>query len=355
MNSIARFPTTMTTELARHDDAMTILGQMADSYARLNVFDEADRLIADNTRRAHLQDLDTFSSFLADAGMPQPPAGDDLRTTPSAWQGVTAGLVKAFREWMLQRGDAISSINRRLSTVRKYAKLAAEAGTIDTDTLAKLRLVSGYSGKASKRIDDNRETTRRSGKRTHDDMVALDEEQRHALKAQCDADTPQGRRDAVLICLLMDHGLRVGEVCGLTVDNVDLAAGKLTFYREKVNLTQTIKLSADALVAVRAWFDSGDAPALGPLLRGSRKGGALTAAGMSTTAASSRVSELANRAGLGHLSAHDLRHTWTTAMVRKFPAKRHIIQEAGGWSSDRMLQRYTKPLTVANESINISL
>lgn len=351
--TLARF--TMTNEITRHDDQLLVLGQMADSYAALNVFAEAGRVLSASTKRAHLQDLTVFSSFLADAGMATPPTGEALRADPAAWRGVSAGLVKAFREWMLQHGYAMASINRRLSTVRKYAKLAAEAGTVDTDTLAKIRLVSGFSGKGGKRIDEERETTRVANKRTHEEMVALDEDQRHALKAICDTATPQGRRDAVLICLLMDHGLRVGEVCGLTVADVDLAAGKLHVYRPKVDIDQTLKLSADALVALRAYFDAGDAPAMGPLLRGSRKGGKLTHAGLTTIAATVRVGTLAELAGLGHLSAHDLRHTWATAMVRKFPGKRHLIQEAGGWASDRMLQRYTKPLAVANDTINVSL
>jgi integrase len=38
----------------------------------------------------------------------------------------------------------------------------------------------------------------------------------------------------LLMCLLLDHGLRVGEVVRLQVADVDLKAGELRFYRPKV-------------------------------------------------------------------------------------------------------------------------
>ncbi|MCB0146075.1 MAG: tyrosine-type recombinase/integrase [Caldilinea sp.] len=90
------------------------------------------------------------------------------------------------------------------------------------------------------------------------------------------------------MALLLDHGLRVGELTGLQVTDFDLKAGSVTFYRPKVDKTQTHKLSPDAARALTAWFAT-DAPALGSLLRGSRKGGALTDAGMAERSVSERV------------------------------------------------------------------
>ena len=104
-------------------------------------------------------------------------------------------------------------------------------------------------------------------------LTSLSAAQVNALKRQ--PDTAQGRRDALLLCLLLDHGLRVGEVAALEVTAVNLTEGTLTFYRPKVGKTQTHQLSRDALKAAQAWFTSGDAPAVGPLLRASTRGGAL--------------------------------------------------------------------------------
>jgi len=65
------------------------------------------------------------------------------------------------------------------------------------------------------------------------------------------------------------------------MSDFDLKAGEMRFLRPKVDKVQTHKLSADTLRVLHAWVESGDAPRNGSLLRGSRKGGALTNARMS--------------------------------------------------------------------------
>jgi hypothetical protein len=54
----------------------------------------------------------------------------------------------------------------------------------------------------------------------HSPTVHIAQKQAKKLKSQ--PDTPQGRRDALLMCLLLDHGLRVGEVARLQVSDFDL-------------------------------------------------------------------------------------------------------------------------------------
>ena len=90
----------------------------------------------------------------------------------------------------------------------------------------------------------------------------------------------------------------------------------MTFYREKVDLVQTHKLTRDTLRALVAYLTI-DAPpaAAGPLLLGSRKDGTL-AAGMSTRAINKRVGVLGTAIGIVNLSPHDCRHCWTTAAIR---------------------------------------
>ena len=121
-------------------------------------------------------------------------------------------------------------------------------------------------------------------------------EQAKALKEQ--PDTPQGRRDALLMCLLLDHGLRCGEAALLEVNDFNPKEGAMSFYRPKVDKEQTHKLTADTLRALRAWLDSGDCAPLGPVLRGSRKGGELTDAGMSERAITKRVRYLGEQIGI---------------------------------------------------------
>jgi integrase len=149
--------------------------------------------------------------------------------------------------------------------------------------------------------------------------------------------------------LLLDHGLRVGEVARLQVSDFDLKVGEVRFHRPKVDKVQTHKLSADTLRALHAWFESGDAPQNSSVLRGSRKGGQLTNTGMTERAITDRVRVLGEQVGLEGLSAHDCRHYWATYWADKVDVLR--LQEAGGWSSLQMPRRYVEESEVANEGM----
>lgn len=171
-------------------------------------------------------------------------------------------------------------------------------------------------------------------------------EQATALKTH--PDTPQGRRDLLLLCLLLDHGLRESEVYDLQAGTIDPKKGTMTFYRRKVDVTQTHKLSADTLRAATAYLQH-DAPAIGPLLRGSRKGGALTGI-MSISAIKQRVRTLGAAVGIAGLAPHDCRHYWATTAAEKGvnPLR---LQEAGGWASLAMPRRYIEASAIANEGM----
>jgi integrase len=264
---------------------------------------------------------------------------------------VTWGLVEAWRNWSLQQGYSVGSVNVRLSTVKQYAKLAAKAGALAPSDLAMVRTVNGYSHREGRRVDERREVTRRDGSKKAD-AVSLTPAQIKALKKQ--PNTPQGRRDAVLLCLLLDHGLRVGELAGLEVTAVDLARGTMTFYRPKVGLTQTHKLTRDAKKALKAYFDAGDAPAVGRLLRTSYSSSRLGSAGMSERNISERVHTLGSLAGIEGLSAHDLRHSWATQAARHGTAIDRL-QDAGGWASPAMPLRYVERAAIANSGVELGL
>ena len=337
-------PVIYTTNAIESAERMVEAGQIANVFAADNVFADYTSRKATNTVKAQRFDLAVFAEYLAAVGVFT--NAEALQATPGAWRGVTWGIVEGFVKWQLQTGHATASINRRLSTVKSYVKLAAKAKVIDTHELALIQTVSGYSGRSAKSANEKRETTRIGYKKAEHTRITT--EQAQGLKTQ--PDTPQGRRDALLMCLSLDHGLRAGEVAILTVSNIDLKKGMLTgFYRPKVDKEQNHKLSADTLRALRAWFDSGDAPAAGLLLRGSRKGGHLTDAGLSTTSISDRVRDLGKLLGIDNLSAHDCRHYWATYWADKVDMFR--LQEAGGWNSLAMPRRYVERSEVANEGM----
>lgn len=118
--------------------------------------------------------------------------GAHLAVTLDAWSFVSAGLLEAFREWLLHCGYAVSSVNRRLATVRRYAVLAAQHGTADADTLARLRGVRGLGGKTARNRDAQRPVRRISPKKAHPSVIPP--ETAIQLKRR-DLTTPQGARN----------------------------------------------------------------------------------------------------------------------------------------------------------------
>lgn len=325
--------------------AMHQAGQIANRYAAQSAFADYTSRKAHNTVMAQFADLAQFCEFLASAGIVGAPSAEKLQTEPSVWRGVSWGIIDAFVKWQLDQGHAISSINRRLSTVKTYSKLAAQAGTIDSHELALIKTVTGYGKTEAKRVNAKRSKTRIGGKKVA--PVRLTPEQAKQLKRQ--PDTPQGRRDALLMCLLLEHGLRVGEVAALQVANFDLPTGIFTFERPKVDGLQTHRLTADTLRALYAWVHSGDCPTSGSLLRESLKDSSLTEAGVSERAIQFRVKLLGEQLGIIGLSPHDCRHYWATYWAGKVDVLR--LQEAGGWSSLAMPRRYIERAEIANEGM----
>ena len=96
--------------------------------------------------------------------------------------------------------------------------------------------------------------------------------------------------------------------------------------------------------------DSWVTPALGPILRGSRKGGELTDAGMTERAITKRVRVLGQGLGIPNLSTHDCRHYWATRATEQGTHPRRL-QQAGGWNSPAMVMRYVNEADIANDGV----
>lgn len=330
----------------RPETLLAVAGRAADRAAAASAFDDyRSRRTASTTRRQRA-DLAAFASFLADAGVPV----GNLEHDAEAWRGLTRGLVEAFALWQLRAGYAIGTINVRLSTVRTYAQLAARAGAVDAVEALRIAGVRAYGHREGRNLDAGREKTRTGTKKA--EWTSISPAQAVLLKDQ--PDTPQGRRDRVLITFLLDHGLRCGELAELRAGDVDLEEGTLRFYRRKVDKTQTHRLTADTLRALlRHLGREGKGAPTAPLLRSSVKGGRLDKAGMSTRAVTERVRELGRRLGIAALSAHDCRHFWATDAARNgTPIDR--LQDAGGWSSPFMPLRYVEGAKVANAGVRLS-
>jgi len=230
--------------------------------------------------------------------------------------------------------------------VRVYARLAAKAGVIPPTEYALIREVRGYGLTEGKRMDGQRPFTRIGYKK--EEAIVLTAQQAQRLKNN-HPPTPQGIRDRLLICLLLDLGLRASEAAVLTVENF-AEAGYVTVYRQKTDTTDHMELSADLLAA---WANYQPyRRARGILLRGSRKNGRLTQQNMSVRAIGSRIKQLGrDKLGVWELSPHDLRHTWATRAAKK--SSPFVLRDAGGWTNMQTPGRYVERAQVVNEGIEL--
>jgi integrase/recombinase XerD len=144
--------------------------------------------------------------------------------------------------------------------------------------------------------------------------TALEPGQVAALLASCDQDTAIGRRDLAILILLARLGLRAGEVAALSLDDIDWQAGEITV-RGKGSRSERLPLTADAGETIAAYLRDGrPAPFTGArqvFLRARAPHHGLT-----TTGVSQAVFSAGQRAGIGPVHAHRLRHSAATGMLR---------------------------------------
>lgn len=352
MNDLTQ-STTAQAALAEYNAPLTVaLGKAANNTAARFVFSDYTKRKAASTVSAQRTDLNNFCAFLAHVGQDAITA-ESLQSDPIAWFGMTWGLVESYKLWQESEGAALGSLNRRLSTVKTYAKLAAKSlSTVQgddasvkeaTEQLRMISTVSGYSTKEQANVNEGRTQQRTGHKKATSTIITPSQAQR--LMSQ--PDSPQGRRDSLLMCLLLDHGMRASEAAALQADGVDMTAKTITFKRKKVRGTDkenaTHEMTAATFDAMKPYIDQ-DAPSAGALLLGSRKNGELSAKGLRRDNLSKRVATLGE--SVGKVSAHDCRHYCATQMAKKGYGVAELC-DWFGWNSPAMALRYIDAADVA--------
>lgn len=357
----------------------------ANTAAANTIFERGRKRLDDDTRRRHDGDLSLFAQFLfatssiyIDAAQPEQAEGGDQRTLArelgrqfareaETWEDISWGMVEGFVEWQLQAGYAIGSINVRLSTVRRYARLAMQAGVITPDEFDRIAKVRGFGGKAARSVDQGRKQSRVGAKKAS--ATRLTPDQAEQLKRQ-PVDTAQARRDGLLMCLLLDQGFRVGEVASLTVGAFDLGQGAVTVYRSKVDLLERHDLSRDTLEAARYYIqrDRAGAQPDEPLLLAANHLGELRAwtqepvdpekkrrerpATFGERSIRDRVRLLGEAIGVANLSPHDCRHDWATVAAES-GTDLFVLRNAGGWRNINTPNRYVSRAATANRGVKL--
>ena len=283
-----------------------------------DAFDEAGELflnylqdqrrLSQETVRAYACDLRQFGEFLRERSADGTAPGPD---------GIDTMAVRGFVAHLSRGGMGKSSVARKLSAVRSFLRQAVRDGRID---------VNAATGVPSPRAPKPLPRTL-----TVDEVFGL-------LEA-IQGDDVASLRDRAILELLYAAGLRVSELVGLDLNDLDIPGGIARAFG-KGSKERMVPFGSQARSALKRWLDAsatlrqrdGDREALFLNLRGGR----LTDRSVRRIL-NSRLQEVAIHA---RLSPHDLRHSFATHMLGS-GADLRAIQELLGHASLSTTQRYT--------------
>ena len=153
---------------------------------------------AANTVAAYRRDVEQFAAWAEDAGVDDPVDVD--RT-----------LLRRYVGWLTSQGRAKRSIARAVSSLRRYFAHLRREGVVEVDPSMSLRAPKG-DGRLPRVLD-------------HEAVDVL-------LDGPTPEDEPHWRRvrDDAVLEVLYASGVRVGELCGLDLDSLDLSAGAMSVW-----------------------------------------------------------------------------------------------------------------------------
>ncbi len=269
---------------------------------------------SDHTRRAYLVDLRSLFTFL------------DERAPGTGLAALSLPLLRSWLAAQAAAGAARTTLARRTSAVKTFTAWATRRGVLAGDPATRLQVPKA--------------------RRTLPSVLRQDQ----ALAAMAAADLgaqqrdPLALRDRLIVELLYATGIRVSELCGLDVDDVD-SGRRLLRVLGKGNKQRTVPFGRPALAALTDWLtdgrphlavtDSGPALLLGP--RGRR---------LDPRQARTVVHQTVGAVdGAPDIGPHGLRHSAATHLLEG-GADLRVVQELLGHSTLATTQLYTH-VTVA--------
>lgn len=244
----------------------------------------------------------------------------DLRGLAGYVDTFDAFTLDALRRWLadaMSAGRSRATLARRTAAARAFSTWAYRRGDISTDAAARLK-----APKVNRPLP-----TVVKGERAGDLVEAGTAD---------DAHPAEYLRDRAMLELLYATGIRVGELTGLNLGDVDLARG-LAQVTGKGDKQRVVPFGEEAAAAVSEWLEFGRAELAGDtqaMFVGSR-GGRIDQRQVRRI-----VERAGQRAGVEHVSPHTLRHTSATHMLEG-GADLRVVQEMLGHTSLQTTQIYT--------------
>lgn len=165
------------------------------------------------------------------------------------------------------------------------------------------------------------------------------------LKA-CDLSTPLGVRDAAIVALLVDSGLRRRELVNLRMPALNLVQGWARVTR-KGGDQGIVWFGAMTAQRLQEWL------MVRPDVAGDgidnvfvSVGGSLKGAGLTPEGIRGVLRRLGARAGVTHVSPHAFRRSFATLRLENGDSTR-TVQALGGWKKIDMVERYSQALDLS--------
>ena len=265
---------------------------------------------AANTLAAYRRDLAAYEAWLDESSLPL--------------HQVTEPVVERYVAHLRSSGKAPSSTARALVAVRSLHRFLVEEGRAEADPTGEVGVPRVPAGLPK----------------------ALTEAEVAALLAAVSGGSAKALRDRAILELLYSTGMRISELTGLSLGDLQLADGTLRALGKgsKERLVPVGRYAHDAL---EGWLGRGGRPAMVPA-RWTRRSDAealfLNTRGgrLSRQGAWAVVRSYGDRIGLGpRLTPHVLRHSCATHML-EHGADIRVVQELLGHASVATTQVYTK-------------
>ncbi len=263
---------------------------------------KAGKNLSDYTLRNYATDLGQFFDYLDDCD-------HSLRT-------VDRLLVREYLSLLMTSGLANASVSRKVSTLRTFYRYLRFEDILDVDPMLGVR-----GPKKEQRLPQ-----------------FLTIAQIETLIGTADATTPKGLRDRAILELLYASGIRVSEVVGIEVANLDLDDQTVRVFGKGAK-ERMVVMGKPAVKAVERYMQE-SRPRLAQkpetALFLNRDGGRL-----SQRAVQIMVRHYATEAGIEKaVHPHLLRHTFATHLLEG-GAELHVVQTLLGHANVNTTQIYT--------------